>query len=295
MIYVICGPTGSGKTETANQLSDLLNAPIINADAFQIYKEMNIGTAKISEKDPYYKRYYLLDIKEPSEDFSVMEYQKLFREKLQELSKQYKDIVVCGGTGLYIKAALYDYVFNEEKEENNSDLEQMSNEELYELLKQVDEESTKTIHMNNRKRVIRAISFARNSSLKKSEVIESQKHELLYPSRFLMISPDRAELYENINARVDKMVLLGLIDEVKKLLHNYKLSITARAAIGYKEVIDYLENRLDLNDCVELIKKRTRNYAKRQVTFFKNQLPIETFNSGTQLIEEIEKEVKENA
>ena len=295
MIYVICGPTGSGKTETANQLSDLLNAPIINADAFQIYKEMNIGTAKISEKDPYYKRYYLLDIKEPSEDFSVMEYQKLFREKLQELSKQYKDIVVCGGTGLYIKAALYDYVFNEEKEEDNSDLEQMSNEELYELLKQVDEESTKTIHMNNRKRVIRAISFARNSSLKKSEVIESQKHELLYPSRFLMISPDRAELYENINARVDKMVLLGLIDEVKKLLHNYKLSITARAAIGYKEVIDYLENRLDLNDCIELIKKRTRNYAKRQVTFFKNQLPIETFNSGTQLIEQIEKEVKENA
>ena len=295
MIYVICGPTGSGKTETANQLSDLLNAPIINADAFQIYKEMNIGTAKISEKDPYYKRCYLLDIKEPSEDFSVMEYQKLFREKLQELSKQYKDIVVCGGTGLYIKAALYDYVFNEEKEEDNSDLEQMSNEELYELLKQIDEESTKTIHINNRKRVIRAISFARNSSLKKSEVIESQKHELLYPSRFLMISPDREKLYENINARVDKMVLLGLIDEVKKLLHNYKLSITARAAIGYKEVIDYLENRLDLNDCIELIKKRTRNYAKRQVTFFKNQLPIETFNFGTQLIEQIEKEVKENA
>ena len=295
MIYVICGPTGSGKTETANQLSDLLNAPIINADAFQIYKEMNIGTAKISEKDPYYKRCYLLDIKEPSEDFSVMEYQKLVREKLQELSKQYKDIVVCGGTGLYIKAALYDYVFNEEKEEDNSDLEQMSNEELYELLKQIDEESTKTIHINNRKRVIRAISFARNSSLKKSEVIESQKHELLYPSRFLMISPDREKLYENINARVDKMVLLGLIDEVKKLLHNYKLSITARAAIGYKEVIDYLENRLDLNDCIELIKKRTRNYAKRQVTFFKNQLPIETFNSGTQLIEQIEKEVKENA
>ena len=295
MIYVICGPTGSGKTETANQLSDLLNAPIINADAFQIYKEMNIGTAKISEKDPYYKRCYLLDIKEPSEDFSVMEYQKLFREKLQELSKQYKDIVVCGGTGLYIKAALYDYIFNEEKEEDNSDLEQMSNEELYELLQQIDEESTKTIHINNRKRVIRAISFARNSSLKKSEVIESQKHELLYPSRFLMISPDREKLYENINARVDKMVLLGLIDEVKKLLQNYKLSITARAAIGYKEVIDYLENRLDLNDCIELIKKRTRNYAKRQVTFFKNQLPIETFNSGTQLIEQIEKEVKENA
>lgn len=295
MIYVICGPTGSGKTETANQLSDLLNAPIINADAFQIYQDMNIGTAKISNEDPYYERYYLLDIKKPSEDFSVMEYQKLFRETLTELSKLFKDIVVCGGTGLYIKAALYDYVFNEETESDNSDLESMTNEELYELLKKLDEKSLEKIHINNRKRLIRAIAFIRNSSLKKSEVIDSQKHELVYPSRFLMISPNREKLYENINARVDKMVQIGLVDEVKELLEKYELSRTAKAAIGYKEVIDYLDQKMELNDCLELIKKRTRNYAKRQVTYFKNQLPIEMFDSGEDIIKMIKKEVKENA
>lgn len=295
MIYVICGPTGSGKTETANKLSDILNAPIINGDAFQIYREMNIGTAKISSDDKYYKRYYLLDVVEPSEDFSVMEYQKLFREKVEELSKDYKDIIVCGGTGLYIKASLYDYVFNEEVSSDTSDLEKMTNEELYELLKQIDPKSTETIHINNRKRVIRAISFMRNSSLKKSEVIESQNHELLYEARFFMINPEREKLYENINARVDKMVELGLIEEVKGLLNKYDLSRTARAAIGYKEVIDFLSNKLDYNDCIELIKKRTRNYAKRQVTFFKNQMPIETFSSGEELITKFKSEVKRDA
>ena len=288
MIYVICGPTGSGKTETANRLSDILNAPIINADAFQVYKDMNIGTAKINVNDPYYQRYHLLDIKNPSEDFSVMEYQKLFRDKYKELINEYKDIIVCGGTGLYIKASLYDYVFNEEIETDNSDLEKLSNEELYEILKKVDINSTKTIHMNNRKRVIRAISFARNSSLRKSEVIDSQKHEPLYESRFLMISPPREELYKNINARVDKMIDKGLLVEVRELIKKYELSKTAKAAIGYKEVIDYLEDKINLDDCIELIKKRTRNYAKRQVTFFKNQFPIEMFDNGEQIIKMIE-------
>ena len=289
MIYVICGPTGSGKTETAIHLANYLNAPIINADAFQIYKEMNIGTAKISKDDPNYKKHYLLDIKEPSENFSVMEYQKSFRETVDELSKQYRDIVVCGGTGLYIRASIYDYVFEEHDPDDVSDLEQMDTEELYELLKKLDPKATETIHMNNRKRVIRAISIARTSDQKKSDNISSQKHEPIYPARFLMLSPNREQLYENINARVDKMVQLGLVDEVKELLNKYQLSKTAQAAIGYKEVIDYLEQKMTFDECVELIKKRTRNYAKRQVTFFKNQFPVEIYDSNDALLKAIER------
>ena len=289
MIYVICGPTGSGKTETAIRLANHLNAPIINADAFQIYKDMNIGTAKISKDDPNYSKHYLLDIKDPSENFSVMEYQKLFRETIDKLSKQYLDIVVCGGTGLYIRASIYDYVFEEHEADDVSDLERMSTEELYELLKSLDPKATETIHMNNRKRVIRAISIARTSNQKKSDNISSQKHEPIYPVRFLMLSPNREQLYANINARVDKMVQLGLVDEVKELLKKYKLSTTAQAAIGYKEVIDYLENKMSFDECVELIKKRTRNYAKRQVTFFKNQFPVEIYETNDALLKAIER------
>lgn len=286
MIFIICGPTGSGKTSAAIKLSDYYNgAPIVNADAFQIYKDMNIGTAKISQDDPYYSRHHLLDIKEPSESFSVMEYQGLFREKIKELQGKYQNIIVCGGTGLYIRASIYDYVFTPEEKADTSDLEKMDNDELYELLMKLDPEATKTIHKNNRKRVIRAISISRSNELTKSENINSQEHKLIYDDvKILMINPNREQLYKNINARVDKMFEEGLVDEVKGLLKKYKLSNTAQAAIGYKEVIDYLDGKLSLDDCKELIKKRTRNYAKRQITFFKNQFDLQIYETGEQLL-----------
>ena len=288
MIYIIVGPTGSGKTEVAKQLSDYFNAPIINADAFQIYKEMNIGTAKIDKSDAYYKKHYLLDIKEPSESFSVMEYQKLFRETVDELSKKYENIIVCGGTGLYIRASIYDYTFQEEDAVEDESLNDMSNEELYSLLRKLDYDASLNIHPNNRKRVIRAITIAKNQKETKSENIAKQKHELIYDGvKILMLSPKREDLYENINKRVDRMFELGLVDEVKKLLNKYQLSNTAKAAIGYKEVIDYLNNQTTLDECVELIKKRSRNYAKRQVTFFKNQFELEMFTSKEDLLKEV--------
>ena len=288
MIYIIVGPTGSGKTEVAKQLSDYFDAPIINADAFQIYKDMNIGTAKISKDDPYYSKHHLLDIKEPSESFSVMEYQKLFREKIDELSKDYKNIIVCGGTGLYIRASIYDYTFQEEDVVEDESLEELSNEELYALLTKLDYEATLNIHPNNRKRVIRAINIAKNQKETKSENISKQKQELIYNDvRILMLNPNRETLYENINNRVDKMFELGLVEEVKELLNKYQLSNTAKAAIGYKEVIDYLNNQMSLDECKELIKKRTRNYAKRQVTFFKNQFELETFDNKEQLLKTV--------
>ena len=285
MLYIICGPTGSGKTLAAKILSDYYDAPIINADAFQIYKEMNIGTAKISQDDPYYERHYLLDIKEPSESFSVMEYQKLFRETVEELSKKYENIIVCGGTGLYIRASIYDYVFNQEEDNDVSDLEALDNDTLYEMLKELDPRSLDTIHKNNRKRVIRAISIARRSGQTKSETIDQQEHKLIYENlKILMLNPNREELYAHINQRVDIMFEKGLVEEVKSLKNRFNLSVTAKEAIGYKEVLSYLDGELTLEECKELIKKRTRNYAKRQVTFFKNQFSLKMYQDVHELV-----------
>ena len=290
MLIVIVGPTGSGKTDIALKLADFYHAPIINADAFQIYQDMDIGTAKIDKGSDEYKKHYLLDIVKPNQSYSVKQYQEDFRDIYIKLKKDYKDIIVCGGTGLYIKAALYDYAFEDEEEADISDLENMSNEELANLLKELDPKALETIHINNRKRAIRAIQIARTHNINKSESIEKQMHVLYFKDeevKFLFLNPNREALYENINKRVDIMLEKGLIDEVKGLLNKYQLSNTAKVAIGYKEVIDYLEGKCTLDECKELIKKRSRNYAKRQVTFFKHQLPCKEYASKEELLKDM--------
>ncbi len=276
---MILGPTGIGKTSLAVEIAEYLDCPIISCDAFQIYKDMDIGTGKIMPNEKGFDRHYLINKITPEETYSVKEYQSDFRNIYDKLIETNKNVVIVGGTGLYIKAALYDYIF-ETYEDDTSDLEKMNNDELYKLLTILDPESTKTIHPNNRKRVIHAISVARSCAKTKSEGIDSQEHKLLYDNiRFLFINPDRELVYEGINKRVDGMFKAGLIDEVKKLLSKYELSITAKEAIGYKEVISYLNGELSLEDSIELVKKRSRNYAKRQVTFFKHQFDCETFSS----------------
>ncbi len=288
MLICIVGPTGSGKTSVALKLADFYHAPIINADAFQIYQEMDIGTAKIAKNIEDYKKHYLLDIVKPNQSYSVKQYQDDFRKVYYELKKEYQTIIVCGGTGLYLKAALYDYEFEDEEETDISDLEELTNEELAAILNKLDPKAFETIHMNNRKRVIRAIQIARTHDVNKSESIDQQEHKLVIDDevKFLFLNPDRKALYENINKRVDIMFEQGLVDEVKGLLDKYELSNTAKAAIGYKEVIDYLEDKCSLEEAKELIKKRSRNYAKRQVTFFKHQLPCVEFTSREELLKE---------
>lgn len=280
MIYVVMGPTCSGKTELANYLIDKLNCEAINFDAFQIYKDMNIGTAKLSKDDPHYKKYHLLDIKTPNETFSVMEYQSLCREVLSKILDKYDDVVLVGGTGLYVRAALFDYSFEKEEVPVDDDLLELSNEDLHKLLESLDVEESKKIHVNNRKRLLRAISLIRHSNKKKTDILNEQEHKPIYKDiKFIFLCPNREELYKNIDKRVLSMMENGLVDEVKYLLENYDLSLTAKQGIGYKEVIDFLENKTNYACCVELIQKRTRNYAKRQVTFFKNQFGSETYKN----------------
>lgn len=288
MIYAIVGPTASGKTSLAIRLANALGCPIINADAFQIYKGMDIGTGKIDKDSKEYKMHYLLDIIDPGKTYSVKQYQEDFRKTLDSLLKAHKNIIICGGTGLYLKAGLYDYEFPDEEEPDTSDLEKLSNEELYEMLKKLDPKQCEVIHLNNRKRVIRAISLARNHSENKSQTIEKQKHEMLYKDvKIYMLNLDREVLYNNINQRVVEMFNNGLVDEVKSLLKNYDLSKTAKAAIGYKEVIDYLDGKMSLEDAIALVQQRSRNYAKRQVTFFKHQLPVIMKDTAEEIYEEI--------
>ena len=290
MIYVVVGPTASGKTEVAIKICEKKNAPIINGDAFQIYRDMDIGTNKIEKEDKHYKDHYLLDIVSPNKTFSVKDYQRVARETLDRLLKEHKDVVIVGGTGLYIKALLYDYQFPDEEETYLEEFDNLSNSELHKILESLDKEEANKIHENNRKRVMRAISLIRNNNQKKSELLEAQTHKPIYKDvRILFICPNREELYEKINLRTKKLLDSGLVEEVKNLLNKYDLSLTARQGIGYKEVIDYLEGKINYEECEQLISKRTRNYAKRQVTFFKHQFDnIETYTSGEEVLAHID-------
>ena len=291
MIYIVIGPTACGKTSAAIELANCFNAPIINADAFQIYKDMNIGTNKLSKDDPNYNKHYLLDIISPEEDYSVKQYQDDFRKVYSKLIKENENIVICGGTGLYIRAALLDYEFSDENIEK-IDYSNYSNEELYAKLVELDKTASEKIHMNNRKRVERALTLIEKTGMKKSDIENAQSHTYFYKDleyKFLFINPDRESLYEKINLRVDEMFENGLVEEVKMLMKKYSLSQTAKQAIGYKEVIDYLEGNISLDEAKSIIKQRTRNYAKRQITFFKNQFKTQLFASKLDLINEVTK------
>ena len=266
-IIVITGPTGVGKTKLSIYLAKKYNAEIINADSVQVYKYLNIGSAKVTEQEKDNVVHHLLDIKNLNESYSVYDYQKDCREKIKEITNKGKNVIIVGGTGLYIKAALYDYEFN--NEDNNYNLyEGYTNDELYELLLKKDK-NTK-IHKNNRQRVIRFLN--------KKENTNTVSNKLLYDVIFIGLTTDRSILYEKINARVDKMISEGLVDEVSSLYQQYPNSKILKSAIGYREIVEYLDGHCTLDEAVEKIKQDSRRYAKRQYTWFNNQMDIEWFN-----------------
>ena len=271
-IIVITGPTGVGKTKLSIELAKRLNAEIINADSTQVFKGLDIATAKIKEEEKEGIIHHLLDIKEQTQNYTVFDYQKDCREKIDDIISRGKRVIIVGGTGLYIKAALYDYKFNEENNTNNYD--NYSNEELYDMLKKVDKYTD--ININNRKRIIRALNYYNNTNIPFSS--KEKTNKILYDAIFIGLTLDRNTLYDRINKRVDLMFEEGLIDEAKRVFDSNIRTKAVLTPIGYKELFDYFEGKCTLDYSKELIKQRSRRYAKRQYTWFNNQMNINWFN-----------------
>lgn len=290
MIITVVGPTGVGKTKMSIELAKKYNAEIINADSMQVYKGLDIGTAKI--KDMSNIKHHLIDIKDVSDDYSVYEYQTEARRILNELLKLNKNIIIVGGTGLYIKSILYDYVFNEEliKDEYNN----MSDLEIYEKIISIN--SSIIIDKNNRRRLVRMLNKLENNSY------SNKSNEILYNSINIGLTTNRSKLYSVINDRVDKMIVDGLEKEARNF---YDKGINSRAintAIGYKELYLYFDGKISLEETINLIKKNSRHYAKRQYTWFNNQMNVKWFdvdydnfeNTVNNVIQYIDKATKEN-
>lgn len=294
MIICIVGPTGVGKSNLAIKIASQVGGEIINGDAFQVYQKMNIGTAKPSEEELAKVPHHLFSYLEPSEEFSIFEYQQNLRNKIEELKSRNKPIIIVGGSSLYLKSGLYDYSFNQESiRVDLSKYEAMDNLTLYHALEELDYESAQKIHFNNRKRLLRAIEIYLQTGTKKSDVINMQKHELLYPVSFIGLTKPRDELYSIINRRVEIMVEQGLFEEVDQLLKEYPPILKSFQAIGYKEIIQGRIDGLSSEKIIELIQKNSRNYAKRQFTFFKNQIPVEWFDDVNKAYEYSISKIKE--
>lgn len=270
-VIVILGPTCVGKTKLSVELAKLYNGEVINADSTQIFKDLNIATAKITEEEKEGVIHHLFDIKDINEDYTVFDYQKDCRILIDEIIKKGKTPILCGGTGLYIKAALFNYEFNLEEEKR--DYSNYSNDELYEMLLKIDPETN--IHKNNRKRVERAIDSYKNTGVIPGKV---KTDKLLYDAIFIGLTTDRDYLYERINKRVDVMMSNGLLNEAKWV---YESNIRTKAVltpIGYKELFPYFEGEKSLDECLDLIKQNSRRYAKRQYTWFNNQMNVNWFD-----------------
>ena len=272
MIIVIVGPTAVGKTKMSVELAKRINGEIINADSTQVYREMNIGTAKVTEEEKEDIPHYLFDIKDVDEDYTVYDYQKDCRKCIDDIISRGKTPILVGGTGLYIKAALYNYEFKDE--DTSYDFSSYSDEEIYNKLKELDPDTD--IHPNNRKRIERALTYIMNNN--ESISSNNKGNELLYDTLFIGLTTDRDILYDRINRRVDVMVNQGLLDEAKYLYHKDIRTRAIMTAIWYKELFDYFDNKISYEEALDLIRQRSRKYAKRQYTWFNHQIPVTWFN-----------------
>lgn len=294
-VLAIVGPTAVGKTALSKSIAKQFNGEIINGDSVQVYKELDIGSAKITKEEMGGIVHHLLDIKNPDEDFSVAEFQVMVREKINEISNKNKLPIIVGGTGLYLEAVLYDFNFEKEgrKQDFSKKYQDLTNEQLHQILVSIDKVEADKIHPNNRIRVARALEIHENNKRTKTDIISHQKKEPLYDFLIIGLNMERKVLYDRINLRVDLMLNQGLEEEVRNL---YDKGIRVRA-ISYKEFYDYFENKQSLDETIELIKKNTRHYAKRQLTYFRNKLKVSWVmvdpNKPQETIAEINSEIVE--
>ena len=273
-VIVICGPTASGKTGLSIELAKKINGEIISGDSMQIYKEMDIGTAKVTREEMQGIKHYLIDIIEPNQRYSVAEFKKDAEKAIEEIINKGKTPIVVGGTGLYIDSLIYGIEYQNIKldEEYRKKLEKEAEEgldNLYEKAKKIDPEAMKKISPNDKKRIIRVLEIYKATGKTKTQQEEESRKELKYDYKVFAINMEREKLYERINKRVDLMLQQGLIEEVEKITEKYKEFPTAMQGLGYKEVVEYLENKTTKEEMIEKIKMETRRYAKRQITWFK--------------------------
>ncbi|NLP34910.1 MAG: tRNA (adenosine(37)-N6)-dimethylallyltransferase MiaA [Clostridiales bacterium] len=281
-LIILTGPTSVGKTALSINLAKAVNGEIISADSMQVYRYMNIGTAKITPDEKQGVPHYLIDEFDPDEDFNVVKFQSFAKKYINDIYNRGKIPILVGGTGFYIQAVLYDIDFtnNDTDNEYRNELEQLAKEKgnlyLHEQLEQIDPASAEAIHPNNIKRVIRALEYYKLTGEKISEHNEEQKKKTSpYNYCYFVLNKDRAKLYQGIEKRVDQMVQNGLLDEVKGLAaRGYTRDLVSMQGLGYKEILSYLDGEYSLDEALAILKKETRHYAKRQITWFKREKDV---------------------
>lgn len=289
---VISGATGVGKTDLSIKLAKRLNADIISADASQVYKFLDIGTAKVTEDEMQGIKHYMIDVVEPNEDYSVGDFEVEVNKILHEKEENYENVILVGGTGLYIRAITDGFSDLPTKDEKiRKDLEEKSLEELQEIFKELDLQAYNEIDLNNKLRLVRAIEVCKITGGKFSELRVKNIKKNNYNFLKVFLTRNREELYERINKRVDIMIQKGLVEEAKKVYNNYEDSLYKISAIGYKELFSYFDGKVSLEEAIEDIKRESRRYAKRQMTWFRKEKDYLIYNlseiSEKEIIEDI--------
>ncbi len=305
-LIVLTGPTGVGKTALSIRLAKELNGAIISADSMQVYKHMDIGTAKIMPDEMDGIEHYVVDCLEVDDDFNVARFKNMAKDAVDDIYSKGKLPIVVGGTGFYIQALLKDVNFDEAKGESElrQELLEFANENgeiaLHNRLREIDPEAADKIHPNNVKRVIRAIEFFMESGEKISNHNEKESlKESIYNYRYFVLTNDRDILYKNIELRIDKMLEAGLVDEVKKIKDlGYSRDLVSQQGLGYKEIWAYLEGEMSLDEAVEILKRDTRHFAKRQLTWFKREKDViwldkQVYKDDDQLMAAIRENIKD--
>lgn len=286
-VLAIVGPTAVGKTDFGIKCANAFNGEIISGDSIQVYRGLDIGSGKANIEELKAVKHHLINIKNPNDCYSVKQFQELSRNLIADISNRNKLPIIVGGTGLYIKASLYDYIFYDE-EEKDEEYEDLSNEQIYALLQKYDPDSLTKIHINNRKRLVRALNIYHKHHKGISQIKSSQEHKPLYDCLIIGLTSSRQDLYQKIDQRIDEMLAKGLIEEIQGLLNQgINFDMQAMQGIGYKEFKDYFEGNKKLEECIELVKRNTRHFAKRQYTFFKNQLNVHWFMNQDEALKEI--------
>lgn len=285
-LVILTGPTAVGKTELSINLAKKINGEIISADSIQVYKYMDIGSAKILESEKSGIKHYLIDELEPDEAFHIVRFQEKAKHYMKEIYSKGKTPIIVGGTGFYIQSILYNIDFDESNVDElyRQELEYLANEKgnafLHNMLLEVDEDAALKIHENNIKKVIRALEFNKQTGLKISKHNEEQSEkESPYNFIYLVLNDKREDIYSRINKRVDQMIEKGLVDEVKGLLEKgYSKGLVSMQGLGYKEIASYLEGEMTLEEAIYILKRDTRHFAKRQITWFKREKAVTWIN-----------------